>query len=327
MEGKVFNGLTILKEIEPRIQNSGKKRRRVLCLCSCGKRHEAYLGHVVNSRIKSCGHLKYNFKEVEPGTKVKTFTYTGNMSMRKSSYILETVCECGITRKFRKAAFLKGDIKDCGCQTVKPYTIDIDLLNKTLDSKWVILAELPSYYTPSKHLVRMVQVKCECGIEKEIRLNTLTKDKSKGCTKCARNTWGPETAKFRKKLRGRYSRMLDRCYKPTDKHFFIYGMKGITVCDEWKNSFDAFYDWCVANGLYENPSLTIDRKDSKLSYSPDNCRLITLEENSLAVLNLTIEDVHFVRSKEFNWDLHRARFNCSDITLNNIIHRRTFSNV
>ena len=75
--------------------------------------------------------------------------------------------------------------------------------------------------------------------------------------------------------------MIYRCYKvpPTDDTWCWYRGKGITVCDEWRNSKEAFIEWALANGWKQH--LTIDRIDSDKNYSPDNCQWITRRENTL----------------------------------------------
>lgn len=54
--------------------------------------------------------------------------------------------------------------------------------------------------------------------------------------------------------------------------------RGIKVCDEWANSFDAFESWAL-NAGYDD-SLTIDRIDTDLSYTPENCRWVSRKEQS-----------------------------------------------
>lgn len=80
------------------------------------------------------------------------------------------------------------------------------------------------------------------------------------------------------RLRNIFKDMKRRCYVPKCKDYIRYGAKGIKVCDEWLKDHSVFEQWAFNNGYLEN--LTIDRKDSSKDYCPENCRWITIEENS-----------------------------------------------
>ena len=64
--------------------------------------------------------------------------------------------------------------------------------------------------------------------------------------------------------------MRQRCSNPNCINYHNYGGKGISVCDEWNSSFEAFYEWARLTGYEED--LTIDRKDVKGNYEPSNCK-------------------------------------------------------
>lgn len=74
--------------------------------------------------------------------------------------------------------------------------------------------------------------------------------------------------------------MKARCYNPKTPKYNLYGGKGIKVCDEWSD-YEAFKEWSFNNGYAEDiKGISIDRIDSDKDYSPDNCRWISISENS-----------------------------------------------
>lgn len=75
-----------------------------------------------------------------------------------------------------------------------------------------------------------------------------------------------------------YSSMFSRCYNPKNNRYKNYGGRGITVCDEWLNSRLRFYNWAIDNGWKQG--LQLDRIDNDGNYTPENCRLVTLKENT-----------------------------------------------
>jgi len=80
------------------------------------------------------------------------------------------------------------------------------------------------------------------------------------------------------KIYRNYYHMISRCYDVNDISYKNYGQRGITVCEDWKNSFKSYYDWIMANGYEEY--LTLDRIDNDGDYEPNNCRWVTVKEQS-----------------------------------------------
>jgi len=66
-----------------------------------------------------------------------------------------------------------------------------------------------------------------------------------------------------------------RCYNINDKRFSDYGGRGITVCEEWKNDFLAFYN-CV--GPRPSKKHSIDRIDNDGDYRQGNVKWSTAKE-------------------------------------------------
>lgn len=119
---------------------------------------------------------------------------------------------------------------------------------------------------------------CDCGNTCVSRTQYLIQGtkKSCGCLKHenkATLTHGKSKERIHKEWRG----ILHRCKNPSASHWENYGGRGITVCDEWKTDFMAFYNWSMGNGYTDD--LTLDRIDNDKGYSPDNCRWVTHMEN------------------------------------------------
>lgn len=72
--------------------------------------------------------------------------------------------------------------------------------------------------------------------------------------------------------------MIARCTYPSASHYKYYGGRGIGVCEEWRRSPEAFFEWAESNGYAEG--LELDRIDAAGDYQPSNCRFITHQENS-----------------------------------------------
>lgn len=85
--------------------------------------------------------------------------------------------------------------------------------------------------------------------------------------------------KVKSSLRARFGGMISRCYKKEKHNFKDYGGRGISICEEWRNDFNNFYNWAINNGFEQH--LQIDRIDNDGNYSPENCRWVTKEQNSI----------------------------------------------
>lgn len=126
--------------------------------------------------------------------------------------------------------------------------------------------------------------RCDCGGEVIVRSVYLRRGDTRSCGclcreracdrctshGCANEPWYPT-----------YHAMMVRCGHRTgasERKLLNYRDRGVTVCDEWRNSPRAFGDWLLAHGWRKG--LQIDRIDNSKGYSPENCRVVTCKENN-----------------------------------------------
>jgi hypothetical protein len=119
---------------------------------------------------------------------------------------------------------------------------------------------------------------CDCGNKTMVRASYLKSGTTKSCgclKKENRITHGDSYTRLYHIWYG----IIRRTEDSNRKEYKDYGGRGIKICPEWRNSYEAFRDWALRNGYTDN--LLIDRINKDDDYSPSNCRWISRKEQSL----------------------------------------------
>lgn len=153
----------------------------------------------------------------------------------------------------------------------------LDLLNRVFNRLTAIALDTQRCNSKRSYWLCL----CKCGNMVSVLREHLISNKIRSC-KCLLKeaNWlhGEATRDKRTKLYGVFNGMKQRCSNPRRDSYKDYGGRGVTVCDEWKNSFEIFRDWSLNNGYKEG--LEIDRINNNGSYEPSNCRFVTHKENN-----------------------------------------------
>lgn len=133
------------------------------------------------------------------------------------------------------------------------------------------------YYLKTRSGKNRLYVICEClkcHNQFEIRYDTLNHLHGDNCPQCNIKAYGKRCRKPVRdhKLWQIWWAMKTRCYKETSHMYKNYGARDITVCQEWLDSYENFYEWSISNGY--GAGLSLDRIDDNGNYEPFNCQWV-----------------------------------------------------
>lgn len=230
--------------------------------------------------------MKYDVKAGDRfGHLVFTGEDNGKTSCEKRYHF---VCDCGKDKWLPMFKVFHGFQKSCGCMPTRTTRFDVSTLLPHLDPLYPEDAELirsgkfkmadrvhavcrvcgkPLSYRAIKHFFFRMSHFCMCQ-------SCTMKEVSKGGKRGVVSDRGNRGVKKENpRLYSIWKNLLNRCFNEKCNVYYLYGGRGITLCDEWKN-VHSFIEWAKSSGYEE--TLTLDRVDSEGSYCPENCRWVSV---------------------------------------------------
>lgn len=146
----------------------------------------------------------------------------------------------------------------------------VDLVGKRFN-RYVVLEKIRS------DLGIRWRCQCDCGEIRILDSSRLLQNKVVSC-----GCYNIERTKEKNTKHGKrnsriyiiWNGLKERCYNKNCKDYPRYGARGITVCDEWINSFENFY----RDMSDPEKGMSIDRIDNDKGYFKENCRWATNKE-------------------------------------------------
>jgi hypothetical protein len=184
--------------------------------------------------------------------------------------------------KINISDFLKNQYKTNQQANSIPQTNNVYQKTDQKYGRWCVL-DSPHIRVGEKYYLLC---QCECGTIRKILKTSLKSGKSKSCGCFQREVASTIIAKLTQthgqSKKNNWSKeyrcwtcIKTRCINPNSRGYHNYGGRGITICKEWENSFEQFFQDV---GIAPSKNHSLDRIDVNGNYEPNNCRWATYQE-------------------------------------------------
>lgn len=298
LTGRVFGRLTVLSEFKKKTGSRKVQSRWYChCLCRCGKEVDVLSSNLTKSGrgcTRSCGclRLERNKKHGATGTTAYVAWHSLKAALtQEGSFAFRTHGGAGFKLDEGWEADFRKFLADMGepppgrtkirrhdpmghfvpgnCYWAEPASRrrfhDEDLRGRVFGRLKLIE---PEPEAPQGQ--RFWRVRCECGIQKSVRLMSLLKGQTRSCgCLAAERITPPDQRKppaSQTRVYGVWRTLIERCCRPEDPQYRRFGAKGVKLHPPWQDfeTFRADLGECP-------PDHAFMRRDETGDFVPGNC--------------------------------------------------------
>lgn len=189
------------------------------------------------------------------------------------------ICDCGNHFSFDAASLKRGEKFECKKCLIERRR-GVDLTGRKYGRWTVIGMGVDSRNKTVCHCV------CDCGMQGKVAPSAIgerRKSMSCGClgrkmkSKYANTTLYPlahglsHSAFY--KIR---TALIHKCYKENNQSYKLFGAKGITICELWRNSARDMHEWAISKGWEQGDVICL--KENEKEFNPQTVLLVKYNE-------------------------------------------------